>query len=455
MNVEIFREYDIRGLAEKELDNNTVELIGKAYGTIIRKNNRKEVVIGRDNRSSSPRIYETLTKAITTTGINVIAIGEVTTPELYFSVHYLKKDGGINVTGSHNPTEYNGFKILVGKEAVYGKKIQEIKKLAESKKFAKGNGKIIQMDMNKDYLNEIVKRVKVKRKIKVVVDAGNGMASELAPKLLEILGCETTELFCEKIEGCPNHIPDPSQEKNLKDLQKKVVEKKAELGIAFDGDVDRIGIVDEKGGFVFGDKLLGLLAKHELKKSPRGKIIMEVKCSQGLEEWIKMLGGKPIIWKTGHSLIKAKMKEEKAILAGEMSGHMFFSNNWYGFDDALLAAAKVIEIVSETDKKVSELIAEQPNYYASPEYRVDFEDKEKFKFVQKAKKHFAKKYKVIGIDGARVVFKNGWALVRASNTQPKIIIRMEGKTEKDLEEIKKQFIEELSKIKNEEIKLTE
>lgn len=455
MNKEIFREYDIRGLAEKELTNEVVEKIGKAYGTIIRKNKGKEIVLGNDNRASSVRIKKAIMGAILSTGTNVIDVGETTTPELYFAVNYLKKDGGINITGSHNPPEYNGFKLLVGKEAIYGSKIQEIMKIIETNKFAEGKGSLTKLNINEVYLKEIAKRVKVKRKVKLVIDAGNGMSSELAPKLMEMLGCETICLFCEKIDNYPNHIPDPSQEKNVKELQKKVVEEKAELGIAFDGDVDRIGVVDEKGRFLFGDKLLGLLAKQELKKKPGGKIIMEVKCSQGLEEWIKKLGGKPILWKTGHSLIKAKMKEENAILAGEMSGHMFFANDWYGFDDALLAAAKVVEIVSSSDKKLSELVEEQPSYFASPEYRIDFSDKEKFGFVEKAKKHFSKKYKVISIDGARVVFENGWALIRASNTQPKIIIRIEGKTKKDLEKITNEFTKELSSLKGQKIKLTE
>ncbi|MEM4256971.1 MAG: phosphomannomutase/phosphoglucomutase [Candidatus Diapherotrites archaeon] len=455
MNKEIFREYDIRGIADKELTNEVVEKIGKAYGTIIKKKGGKEIIVGNDNRTSSKRITKKLIEGIISTGVNVIKIGQSTTPQLYFAVNFLKKDGGVNVTGSHNPPEYNGFKVLVGNDAIHGKEIQELREIAEKEEFVKGKGKIKKKSIEKTYLKEIVKRVKVKRKVKLVIDAGNGMASELAPKLFEMLGCETTKLFCEKIENYPNHIPDPSQEKNVKELQKKVVEEKAELGIAFDGDVDRIGIVDEKGNLIFGDKLLGILAKKELEKKPGAKIIMEVKCSQGLEEWIKNLGGIPIIWKTGHSLIKAKMREEKAILAGEMSGHMFFANDWYGFDDALLAAAKVIEIVSSTSKKVSELVEEQPKYFASPEYRVDFSDKEKFEFVEKAKKHFSKNYKVIDIDGARVLFENGWALIRASNTQPKLIIRMEGKTKQDLEQITKNFVSELNKIGKQEIKLTE
>jgi phosphomannomutase/phosphoglucomutase len=455
MNAEIFREYDIRGLGETDLTDEVVVKIGKAYGTMVLQKGGKEVVIGNDNRETSPRILKSLVSGITSTGLKVILIGEATTPELYFAVNYLDKDGGINVTGSHNPPEYNGFKILVGKEAIHGKAIQKLKRIAQSGKFLDGRGDVSKINIDNEYLNEIAKRVNVKRKLKVVIDAGNGMASELAPKLMKILGCEVKELFCEKLQGYPNHIPDPSQEKNVVELEKEVVKEKADLGIAFDGDADRIGIVDEKSKLVFGDKLLGILAKHELAKKPGSTIIFEVKCSQGLEEWISKLGGKPLMWKTGHSLIKEKMKKEKAILAGEMSGHMFFANDWYGFDDALLAAAKVIEIASASKMKISEMVSEQPDYFASPEYRVDFPDSEKFAFVEKAKKHFSKKYKIIDVDGARVLFPNGWALVRASNTQPKLILRMEGKTEKDLEEIKKKFLMEVKEFYPKGIKLAE
>jgi phosphomannomutase/phosphoglucomutase len=455
MNQEIFREYDIRGLGETDLTDEVVVKIGKAYGTMVLQKGGKEVVIGNDNRETSPRILNALVSGITSTGLKVILIGEATTPELYFAVNYLGKDGGINVTGSHNPPEYNGFKILVGKEAIHGEDIQKLKNIAQSEKFLVGKGSVSKINIDNEYLNEIAKRVNVKRKLKVVIDAGNGMASELAPKLMKMLGCEVKELFCEKLQGYPNHIPDPSQEKNVLELEKEVVKEKADLGIAFDGDADRIGIVDEKGKLVFGDKLLGILAKHELAKKPGSTIIFEVKCSQGLEEWILKLGGKPLMWKTGHSLIKDKMKKEKAILAGEMSGHMFFANDWYGFDDALLAAAKVIEIASSSKMKISEMVSEQPNYFASPEYRVDFPDSKKFGFVEKAKKHFSKKYKIIDVDGARILFPNGWALVRASNTQPKLIVRMEGKTKKDLEEITKKFLSEVKEFYPKGIKLTE
>lgn len=455
MNPEIFREYDIRGIGETEITDDVAMLIGKAYGSIVRRKGGKKVAVGRDNRNTSPRIAKSLMEGILSTGLDIVFIGESTTPQLYFAVHYMNTDGGINVTGSHNPPQYNGFKVLVGKDAIFGERIREIYDVAKKGKFETGKGNLLEKNIDGIYLTEIAKRVKVKRKVKVVADAGNGMGSDLGPKLLKMLGCEVTELFCKKMPDYPNHIPDPSQEKNVLDLKRAVVEKGAEFGVAFDGDCDRMGIVDENGKLLFGDQLLGIFAASELEKTPGAKIIFEVKCSQGLEEWVSKLGGKPIMWKTGHSLIKAKMKEQGAILAGEMSGHMFFARDWFGFDDALLGAAKFVEIASNSGMKISQMVEKMPKYYASPEYRVDFADSGKFGFVGKAKAHFSKKYKVIGIDGARILFGNGWALVRASNTQPKIIVRIEGKTKKDLSEITRKFLWEIKSFYPKGIELTE
>ncbi len=443
MNPEIFREYDIRGIAERDIDAKTAELIGKAFGTMVAKGGGKKVAVGRDNRTSGPRILKELLKGILSTGTDVIYIGEIPTPLLYYAVHKLGTDGGISVTASHNPPEFNGFKVMIGKDAIYGEKIQEILQTAQKGKFAQGAGKMREANLEQEYLHEISSSVKISGKLKVVIDAGNGMASELAPKLLRMAGIEPICLYCKKIPSYPNHLPDPVDEKNVKDLGKEVLKQKADIGIAFDGDVDRIGVVDEKGKLLYGDRLLGVFAKDLLGREKGAKIIFEVKCTQALGDWIKAKGGKPIMWKTGHSLIKAKMKEEKAQLAGEMSGHMFFTEKWYGFDDALLAAVRILEILSKSGKKMSELAAEMPQYASSPEYRVNFADSEKFEFVEKAKAHFAAKYKVINVDGARVVFANGWGLVRASNTQPKLIIRFEGKTGKDLESVKETFLREI------------
>ncbi len=494
MNPEIFREYDIRGIAEKDLSDETALLIGKAYGTLIHNKfgAGAEIVVGRDNRISSPRIAKALIEGILSCGVNVVFIGEITTPMLYYAVNKLNKSGGISVTASHNPPQYNGFKVMVGKEAIFGEKIQELRKIAEKENFvagkkaaekkfeagkktfalgekkilrgraekfvasensAEGRGTLREESIDEKYINEIASLVKVQKKLKVVVDAGNGMASEFAPRLLEKIGCEVIRLYCVKDPSFPNHIPDPVQEKNSRDLMEKAVESKADLGIGFDGDVDRIGVVDEKGTLIYGDTLLGLLAEDLLEREKHAKIIFEVKCSQGLGEWIKEKGGKPIMWKTGHSLIKAKMREEKALLAGEMSGHMFFTEKWYGFDDALLAAVKIIEIVSKQEKNLSELVARMPKYYSSPEYRVDFPEKEKFSFVEKAKKHFSAKYKAVTIDGVRVHFGRGWALLRASNTQPKLILRFEGKTKQELESIKEKFLSEVESFSGKRLAL--
>lgn len=436
MNQEIFREYDIRGIAETDLKTEDMELIGKAYGTLIHNNGGSTVIVGNDNRESGPRILEALKKGILSTGINITYIGEIPTPLLYYAVHKLDLDGGISVTASHNPPEFNGFKVMIGKDAIFGEKIRELGKLAEAGNFVKGEGNYSEKSLDETYLKEIVSIVNISRKPKFVIDAGNGMASEIAPKLFEMLGLNPTCLFCEKDSRFPNHIADPTQEKNMKDLREKVLEEKAEFGIAFDGDVDRIGIVDEKGEMVFGDKLLGVFAKDVLERHPNGKVIFEVKCSQALEEWIRDNGGVPIMWKTGHSLIKAKMKEENAVLAGEMSGHMFFTENWYGFDDALLAAVRLIEILSKTEKKVSEIINEMPTYVASPELRIDCADDKKEGIVKEMTDKYKEKYpESVTIDGIRIKMENGWALVRKSNTQPKIILRFEAKNKEELDKI--------------------
>lgn len=447
MNPEIFREYDIRGIAETDLKTEDMELIGKAYGTLIHNNGGKTVVVGKDNRESGPRILEALKKGILSTGINIIFIGEISTPLLYYAVHKLDADGGISVTASHNPPKFNGFKVMIGKEAIFGEKIRELGKLAESGKFVKGEGNFEEKDLEEQYLEEIVSNTKIGKKPKIVIDAGNGMASEIAPKLMKKLGMEVTCLFCKKDSSFPNHIADPTQEKNMKDLMQKVLEEKADFGIAYDGDVDRIGVVDEKGTLIFGDQLLGVFSQDILQRIPGGKIIFEVKCSQALEEFIKDKGGHPIMWKTGHSLIKAKMKEEKAVLAGEMSGHMFFTENWYGFDDALLASAKLIEIYSKSNKELSEIIGEMPKYVSTPELRIDCPEEKKEKVVQIITEKYRKLYpKSVTIDGIRIIFENGWGLVRKSNTQPKIILRFEAKTKEELEKIESAIRSEVEKL---------
>lgn len=457
MNTDIFREYDIRGIADTDLTDEVAESIGKAVGTLVKRafSNKvsPDIVVGCDNRLSSPRLFNALKKGILSTGVSIIFIGEVTTPMLYYSVNKLKAEGGISVTASHNPPEYNGFKVLVGQEAIFGEQIQEIKNLIEKKDFEKGEGEYAEMNIEKQYTQDIASRISLGRKLRVVADAGNGMASDFAPAILEKIGCEVIPLYCKKDPAFPNHPADPVKEENMCDLIATVKKEKADLGFGFDGDSDRIGLVDEKGNLIYGDIILALLSQDLLTRHPGAKIIFEVKCSQALGDWITAKGGEPIMWKTGHSLIKAKMRDEGALLAGEMSGHMFFAENWFGVDDAILAAAKIAEIVSKSGETLSELVSKIPDYSSSPEYRVDFADAEKFAFVEKAKKHFSEKYKTITIDGVRVVFENGWGLIRASNTGPKLILRFEGKSKKDLENIKKIMISEIESFSGKKFEL--
>ncbi|MCR4368393.1 MAG: phosphomannomutase/phosphoglucomutase [archaeon] len=452
MNPEIFREYDIRGIADSDIPSSDAQLIGKAYGTIIHNNGGSRVIVGRDNRVSGPRILKALMDGILSTGINITFIGEVSTPLLYYAVSKLECEGGISVTASHNPPEFNGFKVLVGKSAIYGEAIQQIRKVAEKGEFAKGKGAMQSKDLEEQYLNEIASLVHFtspQKKLKVVIDAGNAMASDLAPRLLKKIGLEPICLFCEKDPSFPNHMPDPVDEKNVKDLQKTVLSEKADLGVAFDGDSDRVGVVDDKGRLIYGDRLLAILAQDALKRNPGGKVIFEVKCSQALPEWVEKHGGKPIMWKTGHSLIKAKMKEENALIAGEMSGHMFFTEKWYGFDDALLAAAKIIEIAANSQKKLSELVDAIPSYHSSPEIRIDCPDNKKAGVVAKISKKYKKLFpNSITIDGIRIIFprQDGWALVRQSNTQPKLILRFEAKNAQGLKKLEEKILPEVRSL---------
>lgn len=441
LNPEIFREYDIRGLVNKEITEEFAETLGKAFGTYIKKGT---VTVGGDVRQSTVSYKKALIKGLLSAGINIIDVGICPTPALYFSIYHFRTDGGIMITASHNPKEYNGFKLCIREaQALYGKEIQKIRAVMERGKFLKGKGSLKKKEIIPDYIEDISSRIRLSKKIKVVIDAGNGNAGNVAPELLKKIGCDVTCLYCELDGNFPNHIPDPVNIENIKELIRKVKELKADLGVGYDGDCDRIGAVDDKGNVVWGDKLLALFSRELLKEKPKSKIIFEVKCSQALEEDIKAHDGIPIMWKTGHSLIKAKMRKEKALLAGEMSGHMFFADNYYGYDDAIFASCKLIELLSKTNKKFSELLASLPYYYATPEIRINCSDNEKFKIIKKLKEYFKKKFKIIDVDGVRVIFKDGWGLVRASNTQPKIILRFEAKTKPALKEIKSIILNKL------------
>lgn len=444
LNPNIFREYDIRGIAETDLTDENIELIGKAFGTYLGKKGFKKFVVGRDVRLSSERIQNALVRGITATGGDVINIGEVPTPALYFSIIHLSADGGVMVTGSHNPIEFNGLKMCEGIASIYGEEIQNLKKIIEKKEFLSGKGTTKTMDVVPDYVKTIKSKIKINKKLKIVIDAGNGTAGVIAPKLWEDLGCEVIRLYCEPDGRFPNHLPDPTVPKYVVDLKKLVLKNNADMGIGYDGDSDRIGIIDDKGRIIYADRLIALFSRDVLKRRPGATIVFDVKCSQALPEYIEKYGGKPLMWKTGHSLLKAKMKEEGSPFAGEMSGHIFFGDDYFGFDDAIYASGRMLEIVAKSNKKLSDLADEVPHFFSTPEIRVECADDTKFEVVANLVKSFKKEYKVIDIDGARVLFGDGWGLVRASNTQPVLVLRFEAKTEVRLDEIKNLFNKKLS-----------
>ena len=439
MNQNIFREYDIRGIVGRDLTDETVAILGKAIGTFFRKNGAKRIAIGFDARISSPRFKDLLVRGFNETGCDAVLIGKVPTPVLYHTVYTKPVDGGVMITGSHNPPDHNGFKICLGKQTLFGSQIQEIKEIALSGDFTEGEGTSENLEVLADYEKDILSKINLgNRKIKAVVDAGNGMGGVTAEPIYEKLGVELVKLFIEPDSNFPNHHPDPTVTENLQDTIRAVRETGADLGIAFDGDGDRIGIVDENGRIIWGDELMVLLSREILKEKPNSTIIAEVKCSQNLFDDIAARGGKPLMWKAGHSLIKAKMKETGAALAGEMSGHIFFADRFYGFDDATYAGARVLEILSKTDKTLSELLSDLPETFSTPELRVDCADERKFDIVRQIADEFAKTNEVITTDGARILFENGWGLVRASNTQAILVLRFEADSEENLQEIQQQ-----------------
>ncbi len=437
MNPNIFREYDIRGIVGQDLTEETVAVLGKAVGTFFNKNGAKRIAIGFDARVSSPVFERLLTEGFNSSGCDAVLIGRVPTPVLYHTVFTKSVDGGVMITGSHNPPDHNGFKICLGKQTLFGSQIQEIKEIAFSGEFAAGAGTVENIEVLDDYIEDILSKINFgSRQIKAVIDGGNGMGGVTAVPVYEKLGVEMVKLFTEPDSNFPNHHPDPTVTENLQDCIEKVLETNADLGIAFDGDGDRIGLIDENGRIIWGDELMILLSREILKERPNATIIAEVKCSQNLYNDIAAHGGNPIMWKAGHSLIKAKMKETNAALAGEMSGHIFFADRFYGFDDATYAGARVLEILSKTDKKLSELLADLPETFSTPELRVDCTEEQKFEIVQRIADEFSKTNEVITIDGARILFENGWGLVRASNTQAILVLRFEADSEENLRKIR-------------------
>ena len=431
----IFREYDIRGIADSELLSPDIELLGRGLGTYLQhRSGGRKINVGRDCRLSSSRLRDALVKGLLETGSDVTDIGVVPTPVLYYSAQHTKADGAIMITGSHNPPEYNGFKTVCGPDTLHGEAIQEVLDLIQKQDFERGSGKVTVMDSATPYVDEIASQFHFDRRIKVVADAGNGTAGPVIHRIFEKLNVDVTELFFEMDGKFPNHHPDPTVPANLRSLIEKVRETGAELGIAFDGDSDRIGAVDEKGNVIYGDFLLLIYAREVLSRKPGATFIGEVKCSQVMYDHINKLGGNAIMYKTGHSLIKAKMKEEHAELAGEMSGHMFFADRYYGYDDALYAACRLIEIVAKSGRPLSAQLDGLPHMVSTPEIRVDCPDDIKFGVVERVATHFKKIRKTVDTDGVRVIFPEGWGLLRASNTQPVLVMRFEAASEKLLKE---------------------
>ena len=437
MNTNIFREYDIRGIVGDQLTDQTVATLGSSIGTFFARNGARRIAIGYDARKSSPGFSDILTRGFNECGIDVVLIGMVPTPVLYHTVFTKDVDGGVMITGSHNPPDHNGFKICLGKATLFGSQIQEIKDIALLGAFERGEGSVESIEVLGDYCVDIVSKIEMgARRLKVVVDAGNGMGGVTAVPVYEKLGIELIKLYTEPDSNFPNHHPDPTLTENLQDTIRALDYNRADIGLAFDGDGDRIGVVDENGRIIWGDELMILLSRSILQTNPGATIIAEVKCSQNLFDDIEKHGGTAVMWKAGHSLIKAKMKETNAALAGEMSGHIFFADRFYGFDDATYAGARVLEILSKTDKPLSDLLSDIPPTFSTPELRVDCADERKFEVVAAIAKHFASTNEVITIDGARILFEHGWGLVRASNTQAILVLRFEADSEAHLNGIR-------------------
>jgi len=434
----IFRLYDVRGVVGEDLTEEAVYKIARALASRAVSRGHKKIVLGRDNRMSSPRLRDITVQALLETGCDIVDLGVVITPIFYFAARHLNIEAGIMITASHNSSEYNGFKMLLGETTIYGEEIQEIRQMAERGDFHSDpdGGSLIELSIVDDYMEMVKDKIKLgPKKLKVVVDCGSGTASLFAPRLFRELGCQVVELYCESDPTFPHHHPDPVAVENCQDLIQVVKQEQADLGIGLDGDGDRLGVVDREGNIIWGDMLMILFWREILPHHPGIECIVEVKCSQSLIDEISRLGGKPLLYKTGHSLIKGKMKETGAIFTGEMSGHMFFADEYYGYDDALYAAARLLRILSYSDQDLTELLADVNKYYTTPEIRVKSTDEDKFRVVEEVLRHFRPLYEVLDIDGARILFPEGWGLVRASNTGPELIVRCEGSTPEALEKI--------------------
>jgi phosphomannomutase/phosphoglucomutase len=436
INPQIYREYDIRGVVDRDLTPDIVRVLGQGFGTRMVRQNKKQLVVGRDGRLSSKSFRDALVEGLLSTGCDVVDVGVCPTPVYYFSIFHLKKEGGVMVTGSHNPPDFNGFKVSVDKSTIFGEEIQNLRKLIDRGDFASGRGHLAELRIIPSYQNYLKGDIKPARKMNVVIDSGNGTGGVVAAPLLRDLGCQVEELYSDIDGRFPNHFPDPTLPENLKDLIDRVRKTKADLGIGYDGDADRIGVIDEQGNVIWGDQLMILFSREILKEREGATFVGEVKCSQNLFNDIERNGGRAVMWRTGHSLIKEKMKEEKAVLGGEMSGHIFFADRYFGYDDAIYASCRLIELLSKTGKKLSQLLEDVPRTVITPEIRVDCPDQIKFRVVETVKEQLKGRHRIIDVDGVRVVFEDGWGLLRASNTQPVLVLRFEAASDQRLQEIR-------------------
>jgi phosphomannomutase/phosphoglucomutase len=444
----IFKAYDIRGVIGSTLDADVARDIGRAFGSAVRAKNENVVVIGRDGRLSGPELAAALAEGLQAAGVDVIDLGVVATPMLYFGTHVLDANSGIMVTGSHNPPDYNGFKMVLAGEAIYGDTIQSLYKTIVDKKFSEGEGSYRTHDIADEYLKRIVGDAKLARSMKIAVDCGNGVAGAFAGKLYRALGCEVIELFCEVDGNFPNHHPDPAHPENLQDLIRCLQETDAEIGLAFDGDGDRLGVVTKDGQIIYPDRQLMLFAKDVLTRHPGEQILYDVKCTRHLAPWVEQSGGKALMWKTGHSLVKAKMRETGAPLGGEMSGHIFFKDRWYGFDDGMYAGARLLELLSR-EQDPSAVLNALPQSASTPELQLKLAEGESFRLIDRLQKEakFPGADQVITIDGLRVEYPDGFGLARSSNTTPVIVMRFEAESQPALSRIQAEFKRVITDVK--------
>ena len=445
LNQYIFREYDIRGKVSDDFPPELVEALGKGFGTYIKRGGGQEIALSGDIRLTTPDLMEQFKTGVLSTGVDVINIGILPTPANYYSMFSLGVAGAVQITGSHNPPEFNGFKLSRDKKAVFGEAIQEIRVIIEKEDYETGEGTEASYDILSKYKRMLSSKIDIKKRMKVVMDCGNAAGAICAPEIFNNLNVDLTELYCDVDGTFPNHHPDPTVKENLVDLISLVKQGSYDIGLAFDGDADRVGVVDETGDIVWADQLIALFLPEVVEEGD--EILYDVKCSQALEEMIVKYGGKPVMWKTGHSLIKQRMSELNCKLGGEMSGHIFFADDYFGYDDAIYVAARIVQTLSRTDQKLSQLKAELPKYYSTPEMRLEAEsDEEKFRIAKEAVAYFTENYDCSTVDGVRIKFGDGWGLVRSSNTQPVIVCRFEANTAERMEEIQSIVMNKLQEI---------